>query len=65
MKLFIWDKVLCDYTCGVVVAVAPDLEEALRLIEAEDRTAVGDLGQPDRVLDPAIETVAVVSWGGG
>ncbi len=29
MKLFVWHKVLCDYTCGMAFAVAENLEEAL------------------------------------
>lgn len=33
MKLFVWTEVLCNYTCGMVVALAPDLETALPLIE--------------------------------
>jgi hypothetical protein len=29
MKLFVWEEVLSDYTDGIAVALAPDLESAL------------------------------------
>ena len=35
MKLFVWEEVLCDYTCGVVFAMAPTKEEALKLLKKE------------------------------
>ena len=28
MKLYVWESVLCDYTCGVVFALANSVEEA-------------------------------------
>lgn len=28
MKLFVWKDVLCDYTCGMIICVAEDLESA-------------------------------------
>ena len=33
MKLFIWEDVLCDYTCGMAVVYAEDEEAAKRLME--------------------------------
>ncbi len=34
LHLFVWHKTLCDYTCGVVVALAHDVDEARRLVLA-------------------------------
>lgn len=31
MKLYVWTDVLCDYVCGMIVALAPDLETALTI----------------------------------
>jgi len=28
LKLYVWERVLCDYTCGMVVVLAHDLAEA-------------------------------------
>ena len=33
MKLMVWTDVLCDYTCGMIVALAPSLETALHLTD--------------------------------
>ena len=32
MKLFVWRNVLCDYTCGIAVALATNVEEARSVI---------------------------------
>jgi len=32
MKLFVWEGYFCDYTDGLAVVIAPDLEEARRLL---------------------------------
>lgn len=32
LKLFVWEKVLCDYTDGVMFAYAPDVETARKLL---------------------------------
>lgn len=29
-KLYIWDEVLCDYTCGMAFAIARTVEEAIK-----------------------------------
>jgi hypothetical protein len=43
MKLFIWegDGVLTDYTNGMIVAMAPDLEGALQAIKAKGECCMG------------------------
>jgi hypothetical protein len=35
LKLFVWEDVLCDYTCGMACVLAHDLEEAGRLLAAK------------------------------
>lgn len=65
LKLFIWDGpgVLKDYTSGMIVALAHDLEEALRLIERDDDAA---LGRFDVLSYRVVEKPgAFTCWGGG
>jgi len=47
MKLFVWQDVLCDYTAGMIVALAPDMETALALARDSQysETAAGDMGK--------------------
>lgn len=52
LKLFVWKEVLCDYYCGVMFALAPDVETARRLVldsmDWESSTAEQDLkSEPD------------------
>ncbi|PFG78695.1 hypothetical protein [Lactococcus lactis] len=74
MKLFIWqgDGVLQDWTSGQIVALAPDLEQALKAIENEcdycmdsfpnhNPTEIIDLGQ----CSEKVQNKAWVTWGGG
>lgn len=32
LKLYVWQDVFCDYTCGLAVALAPDLETAREML---------------------------------
>ena len=32
MKLYVWEKFRCDYTCGMAVAVADNLGAAILLV---------------------------------
>ena len=43
LKLFVWEGVLEDWTSGIVCVLAHDLEEAYRLVEEEDRLAIGEI----------------------
>lgn len=74
MKLFVWNDggTLTGYTSGMVCALAPDLETALRVIDVTDNIASGnfpahkpsyvvDLGECSESPPPAAWTV----WGGG
>ena len=35
LKLYVWQEVFCDYTCGIAFALAHDEEEARHLIVVE------------------------------
>lgn len=35
LKLFVWEEVLCNYTAGMMVALAPDVETARELLRAQ------------------------------
>ena len=37
MKLYIWRDVLCDYTCGMIVAMAENVAEAREVVLAQAR----------------------------
>jgi hypothetical protein len=32
LKLYVWDGVLCDWTCGIAFALAPSAEEAKEML---------------------------------
>jgi len=38
-KLYVWEEVLCDWSCGLVCVVARDEQEALSLLKAADEVA--------------------------
>lgn len=67
LKLFVWTNVLTDYSSGMMVALAADVEEARRLLEKEagfpdDLDFIVDLAsEPLVVTDPA----AFYVYGGG
>lgn len=64
LKLFVWEDVLCDYTCGIMFALAPDVETARKiLLEKEDSNLI----KSELMADPdVIETEeGFVVWGGG
>lgn len=47
MKLYVWQGVLRDYTEGMIVALAPDMETALALARAGEYgdTAAAEMGR--------------------
>jgi hypothetical protein len=67
VKLFVWENVLTDYSSGMIIALAPDLEAALQL--APDSAAIrSDMG----AVTPEVIEVTTDSeprfwhiWGGG
>ena len=64
MKIFIWEDVLCDYTCGMAVAYAETCEQALTLF---DETIADQLGAPTKVIDCAEDREPFTAhvYGGG
>jgi hypothetical protein len=66
LKLYVWEGILCDYTCGIAFALAESVEEARKLvIESEyevNRTHVEEdiKGEPKIFDTPK----GYVLWGG-
>ena len=59
----VWCNVVCDYTIGMIVALASDVDEARRMLLAEwEYIPETDLAQePLEVTEPT----AFAVWGGG
>lgn len=52
LKLYVWNDVFCDYTCGVGFALASSVEEARRLIYEGMGYQQGDIERdPDVITD--------------
>lgn len=49
MKLYVWQDVLWDYSHGMIVALAPDMETALALVRTSQYsdTAAADMGKTE------------------
>ena len=62
LTLYVWENVLCDYTCGIMFALAHDVEEARRLILAQVEYVPREQldTEPLEVTAPQ----AFVVWGG-
>ena len=55
LKLFLWEDVLCDYTCGVCFALAENVDEARKLIiESEENKYIVDLLEDEISEEPKI-----------
>lgn len=63
MQLFVWDNVLCDYTDGLMFALAHSVEEARDLLREEVYDS-DDLQQEPTVYDLTTPVYRAV-WGGG
>ena len=63
MKLYVWDHVFCDYTCGVAFALAESVEHARELVKAEC------YDDEDVDVEPLVydlnEPMCRAVWGGG
>jgi hypothetical protein len=56
MNLYVWKDVLCDWGCGMIVALAPDMDTALKMARAcEYASAAQEMG---RVEPEVIEVLA-------
>lgn len=69
MKLYVWEDVLWDYSHGMIVALAPDLETALDLGRDQGDWVAGDMGKTKpEVIDLGPAPVEAKLWlvhGGG
>lgn len=63
LKLYVWEEVLTDYTDGMMVALAPNVDEARQLLREE----CGHLPEEDLMKEPKVvtEPSAFLVWGGG
>ena len=62
LKLFVWENVLRDYTPGMMVALAHDVEEARTLLRAKVGYNTCDLNAEPQVVE---EPAAFYVSGGG
>jgi len=62
LKLFVWENILVNYTDGIMVALAPDVETARKLLLKRCEW----LDKSDLYREPNVytEQVAFVVWGG-
>lgn len=69
LKLYVWEQVLCDYTCGMVCVLAHNEEEAWKLLKEKDWRAYEMLRgiNPEDIERPRVvdKPEAFVVWGGG
>jgi len=77
MKLFVWEEILCDYSCGIGFALADNIEEARNLIIkkycpdktcgecgfGEDRCMLVEDLQPEPMIYES--PIGYYVWGGG
>ena len=65
MKVFVWVDVLTDYTSGMMVAIAPTVEDARAdLLNKFGDIPTGDLNQQPQEFDFS-ERASFACWGGG
>ncbi len=63
MKLFVWENVLSDYTPGLMIAVAPTVNEARKMLrKAIPWVPEGDLEEQPEIVNM---TKPAVFWVGG
>jgi hypothetical protein len=66
MKLYIWENVLQDYSSGMIVALAPDLESALATAASESvREEMGRVTPAVVEIGDGTEPQSWHVWGGG
>jgi len=63
LKLYVWEDVLCDYTCGVMFALASSVEEAREVILSNGNydSVREDLKKEPQVFE---SLVGFAVWGG-
>jgi len=66
LKLFVWEDVLCDYTSGIMFALAYDVEGARKSIlskmDYDSTTVKNDLTKEPLVIT---KVEGFMCWGGG
>lgn len=65
LKLFVWEDVLCDYTSGMMVAIAGSVEEARATLKKECSYIPDDDLEEEPTVCELDHPVAFVVWGGG
>lgn len=71
MKMFIWDEVNCDYTCGMVVVVAENIykafDELKKALERKEPDICEDTIEECLNMKPEIRDIpnCVGIYGGG
>ncbi len=68
LKLYVWEDVLCDYTAGVMFALAPDVETARTMLRTKNLRENGwALPEEDLAKEPNCytEPFALTLSGGG
>ena len=63
MFMFVWEDVLCDYTCGMVCVLARTVDEALELVKKKGEWEYKEIKNktPKVISKPE----AFISYGGG
>lgn len=62
-KLFVWKGVMCDYTCGLAFALAPDIETARDMV-IRDGASEWEIKQAEPLVIETDQTFAAHVWGG-
>ena len=64
LKLFVWEKALCDYSDGIMFALAENVDKAKEyILELDDYPKVREeLEKQPKIYESPI---AYVIWGGG
>ena len=66
LRLYVWENVLCDYTCGVMFALAYSMDEARELCK---KSADGGSWVDEQLAaEPVVhenEPYGLAVWGGG
>ena len=62
-KLFVWEDVMCDYTCGTAFALAPDVETARKMV-IDDGASETEIKNVDPDVIETSQPYAHHVWGG-
>lgn len=51
LKLFVWEEIMCDWTCGIAFALAYDADHARELIMERARKAYASPGYVAKAIE--------------